>query len=104
MIQAIRPTSKSSLKMQCLLVSNGDIDKAERLYDFMAKDLDDLPTFDAIQPTTMQQLKDGAVQTFSWINQNQEQVMNWIGIVKDLFGKGGGNTPTPSTPIPSINQ
>ena len=104
MIQAIRPTSKSSLKMQCLLVANGDIDKAERLYDFMAKGLDDLPTFDPVQPTTMQQIKDGAMQTFSWINDNQEQVMNWVGIVRDLFGKSNA-TPAPSTPpIPSINQ
>ena len=37
MIRAINPTSKASLKMQCLLVSNGDIDKAERLYDFHGK-------------------------------------------------------------------
>ena len=106
MIQAIRPTSKSSLKMQCLLVSNGDIDKAERLYDFMSKDLEDLPTFDIVPPTTMQQIKDGAVKTFSWINENQDQVMNWVGMIKQMFGKGGGGNvpPATSTPIPSINQ
>ena len=105
MIQAIRPTSKSSLKMQCLLVSNGDIEKAERLYDFMSKDLEDLPTFDVVPPSTMQQIKDGAVKTFSWINENQDQVMNWVGMIKQMFGKGGGGVPpTSSTPIPSINQ
>lgn len=104
MIRAIQPTSKASLKMQCLLVCNGDIEKAERLYDFMSKGLEDLPTFDNIPPTTMQQIKDGAVNTFTWLNENQEQVMNWVGIIKNMFGKGGGgNIPPTNTPLPPIN-
>jgi hypothetical protein len=103
MIRATQPTSKSALKMQCLLVAKGDIDKAERLYDFMSKGLEDLPTFDNIPPTTMQQVKDGAINTFNWLNENQEQVMNWIAIIKDMFNKGGGNIPPTSTPLPPIN-
>lgn len=104
MIRAIQPTSKASLKMQCLLVCNGDIEKAERLYDFMSKGLEDLPTFDNIPPTTMQQIKDGAVNTFTWLNENQEQVMNWVGIIKNMFGKGGGgNVPPTNAPLPPIN-
>ena len=106
MIQNIRPTSKVSLKMSCLYTCNGDVEKAEKLYKFLSDGLDDLPTFDAVQPTTMQQIKDGAVQTFGWINQNQDTIMNWIGIVRDMFSKGnkGSASPTPSNPIPSINQ
>lgn len=105
MIQNIRPTSKVSLKMSCLYTCNGDVDKAERLYSFLIKDMEDLPTFDAVQPTTMQQLKDGAVQTFGWINQNQDTIMNWIGVIKDMFGKGGNNMPpSQAAPIPSINS
>ena len=64
MIQNIRPTSKIALKMSCLYTCNGDVDKAEKLYDFLAKDIEDMPTFDVQQPTTMQQIKDGAVQTY----------------------------------------
>ena len=76
MIQNIRPTSKIALKMSCLYTCNGDVDKAEKLYDFLAKDIEDMPTFDVQQPTTMQQIKEGAVQTFQWLNQNQETIMN----------------------------
>ena len=105
MIQNIRPTSKVSLKMSCLYACNGDVEKAEKLYKFMADGMEDLPTFDVVQPTTMQQLKDGAVQTFGWINQNQDTIMNWIGIIKDMFGKGGNNMPpSQAAPIPSINS
>lgn len=106
MIQNIRPTSKVSLKMSCLYTCNGDVERAERLYKFLSDGLDDLPTFDAVQPTTMQQIKEGAAQTFGWINQNQDTIMNWIGIVRDMLGKGNKQvvTPTPSAPIPSINE
>lgn len=106
MIQAIRPTSKSTLKMQCLMMSNGDIDKAERLYDYMAKDMDDLPLFDTPQPTTMQQVKSGAIETIQWLNENQNQIMNWVGIIKQMFGGNGGMPPIPPAPgnvIPPIN-
>ena len=103
MIRAISPTSKASLKMQCLLVSNGDIDKAERLYDFMAKDMADLPMFDPIQPTTLQQVKNTASETFNWINSNQETIMNWIGMVRGLFGKATPTPTAPAAPLPPIN-
>ena len=106
MIQNIRPTSKIALKMSCLYTCNGDVDKAEKLYDFLAKDIEDMPTFDVQQPTTMQQIKDGAVQTFAWLNDNQETIMNWVGMIKQMFNKGGGAMPTPtaSAPIPPINN
>ena len=107
MIQNIRPTSKIALKMSCLYTCNGDVDKAEKLYKFLSDGLEDLPTFDVQQPTTMQQIKDGAVQTFAWLNDNQETIMNWVGMIKQMFNKGGGGatpTPTASAPIPPINN
>ena len=106
MIMNIRPTSKMALKIQCLNAAKYNIDDADKLYTFFTKDLDDLPTFDVQQPTTMQQIKDGAVQTFAWLNDNQETIMNWVGMIKQMFNKGGGATPTPtaSAPIPPTNQ
>ena len=104
MIRAINPTSKASLKMQCLLVSNGDIDKAERLYDFMAKDMPDLPMFDPVQPTTLQQVKQTAADTFGWINENQDTIMNWVGMIRGMFSKGAPPAGTPpQAPLPPIN-
>lgn len=104
MIRAINPTSKASLKMQCLLVSNGDIDKAERLYDFMAKDMPDLPMFDPVQPTTMQQVKETAASTFAWIKENKNDILDWVGFFQGMFGKGGGIPPaSPAAPLPPIN-
>ena len=105
MIQAIRPTSKASLKQQCLLISKGDLDQATKLYDFYIKDMEDLPNFDLVQPTTMQQARTMVVDTFKWANDNQEQIMNWVGFIKNLFGKNGGtNITVASQPLPPINK
>lgn len=105
MIQGLRPTSKASLKLQCLQMCKGKLDEAEKLYDFMIKDMDELPMFDYVPPTTMQQVKDSAINTFKWLNDNQEQVMNWVGIIKQMFGKGGGIPPTGASgqALPPIN-
>lgn len=102
MISAITPTSKSTLKIQCLLITNGDIDKAERLYNFLIKDLDELPATEPPQPTTMAQIKDGATSIFGWVNDNQDNIAGWINIIKGMFSK---NAPTAqvTTPIPDIN-
>ena len=103
MIPMIRPTSKVALKQQCLLATNGDVEKASKLYEFMIKDMEDLPTLDVIPPTRMEQAKDMFSQGFAWLNENQENIFNWVGMIRSLFSKGGGGTP-PANPIPPINS
>lgn len=108
MIQNLRPTSKASLKQICLLAAKGNLEEAQKLYDYMIKDMEDLPLFDAPIPSRMEEIKNGLSDTFRWVNDNQEQIFSWIGIIKDLFNKnGGGGIPPaampPTSPIPSIN-
>lgn len=111
LIASMRPTSKASLKQMCLLAANGDIDKAQKLYDYMAKDMDDLPLFDTPQPTAFQQVKQGMGEAMQWINQNQETIFVWADILRGFFGNknnGGGGVPPaaaviPQNPIPNIN-
>ena len=99
------PTSKASLKQQCLLLSNGDIDKAEKLYSYMIKDMDELPIFDPVRPTTMQQIKDTANSTFTWIKENKDDIIGWVDFFRGMFSKGGGGAaPTGGTPLPPINN
>ena len=106
MIGQIRPTSKATLKQQCLLIADGDLDKAMKLYDFMIKDMEDLPLFDAPRPSTFEQAKDMIGNGFSWVNENQETIMNWVGFFRSLFTKGGASDAAGSAAnvIPPINQ
>ena len=46
--------------------------------------------------------KDIISQSWNWINENQDNISNWIGIIKSLFSKNQGGTP--NAPIPPINQ
>lgn len=101
MIPRLNPTSKASLKQQCLFIAEGDVDKASRLYDFMIKDMDDLPLFDPIAPTTMQQVKETASSTFQWVKENKDDIMDWVGFFRGMIGKGGSGE---ATPLPPINQ
>ena len=87
--------------------ANGDIEKAQKLYDYMIKDMEDLPTIDPIQPTTMEQVKHGVNETVIWVRDNQDQILNFFGIIKGFFDKGGGGGVPPaaqaSAPLPPIN-
>ena len=49
MVGMIKPTSKAALKQQCLFLSNLDVEKAERMYDFLIKDMEDIP---AVEPAS----------------------------------------------------
>lgn len=88
--------------MQCLLTCNGDIDKAAKLYEFMIKDMEDLPLFDAPVPTRMQQVKETIGQGMGWLKENKDDIMQGIEFVRGLLGKGGSAAPS-GDPLPPIN-
>lgn len=102
MIDQIVPTSKVSLKMQCLRSCDGDVDKAERLYSFLIKDMEDLPMFDILPPSTFSQVKDSIGQSFNWIKENQNDIVQGIAMIRSLFSKGGGGVPPMGGAAPAI--
>lgn len=102
----IVPTSKVSLKTSCLRACGNDIDKAERLYEFFAKDLTDLPDFEMVRPTTFQQAKDMIGGTLSWIDSNQDKIIGYYNLFQMMRGgqplpvMGGATPPVDIPPIP----
>ena len=93
MIQMIRPTSKSSLKTQCLLIANGDIDKAERLYEFYAKDMPDMPLYDATSPTWVDNTKDTLNSFFSFLGEHKDGLSQGYEIFRAMLNSRGANLP-----------
>ena len=107
MIQAIRPTSKATLKMQCLMVCKGDIDEALKLYDFFAKDLPELPDFDPVAPTWQQNTAQTLNGIFGWLKENGGTIQQAYSFVQQVIANKGV-LPTvapdaPSAPLPDIN-
>ena len=85
MIQAIRPTSKATLKMQCLMVCKGDIDEANKLYDYFAKDMPELPDYDPVQPTWMDNTKQTASSIMAWLGENKDTLAQAYDLSAMLF-------------------
>ena len=113
MIQAVRPTSKATLKMQCLMVCKGDIDEAAKLYDYFAKDMPALPDYDAPVPTWLDNTKDVAGGIIGWIGENRDTLAQGYEILRAMTGNrlppltlpgSAAGTETPAAPLPPINQ
>lgn len=87
-LQHINPTSKMALKMSCLTACNNDINQAERLYNFIAGDLGNLPDFDPVKPSIITQITDGANNLFGWIDANSDRLIKGYQLIQSLRGSG----------------
>lgn len=105
MISALKPTSKASLKMQCLIISRGNVKEAKELYDFYSSDMQALPDFDVEPPTWTQNAKESAIGIFNFMKENKEDIMQGIDFIRSILSKNGA-IPTVETPqaLPPINE
>jgi len=81
------PTSKLALKLSCLNACGNDISKAEQLYDYMTKDLNDLPDTEPTMPSGIQRFKMGADDIIGWIGEHKDLIQQGIGLIQGLRGK-----------------
>lgn len=80
----IVPTSKFDLKMQCIAIARGNVDEAEKLYNFLAGDIN-IPDITPAKPSVMQQIKDTAGSIFGFVKENQGdfiQAYNYIQAIR----------------------
>jgi hypothetical protein len=97
-IQNYIPTSKAQLIQVAMMYNNGDLKKAQDMFDFYAKNLD-LPDFDPIAPTFMQQVKTGASDLFSWIKDNQGDIVNGYQFLRSVISNKGDLTVPDGLPV-----
>ena len=110
-ISTYRPSSKSSLKMFCMMLAKGDVKQASELYDYMIKDMEDLPVFDPVEPTAMQNAKNTLTGVLGFFRENKDELAQGYeflrGILatrgKNLPSLGGGATEVVSKALPPIN-
>lgn len=97
----IKPTSKSALKQQCLFLSNLNVEKAERMYDFLIKDMEDIPAVEPASRSFLQNVGDGANNLVGWLRENQDVIGQGVDFVRGLISR----KPTaPVQPLPPINE
>ena len=105
-IQNFVPTSKAQLIQVAMYMNNGNVQKAQEFVDFYAKNLD-LPDFDPITPSLMQQIKSSASDIFSWIKENQGDLVQGYQFIQGVI-KNKGEIIAPvvesTNPLPNINE
>ena len=112
MIQALRPTSKATLKMQCLIICKADIDEANKLYDYFAKDMPDLPDYDPVPPTRTESIKNTANGLMAWLKENQSTLVQGYDFIRNIIVNHGALPELPVSdglasgpaPLPPINE
>lgn len=87
MIRAINPTSKASLKNQCLLIAQGDLQRAKELYDFYIDGLEDLPALDPIPPTWQESTKETVNGIMGWLQNNGGAIVDGVNYIRSLMGR-----------------
>ena len=100
----IIPTSKMTLKLSCIRACDNDLTKATELYEFLAKDMANLPDFDVPPPSTLQQIKGMAQDIFGWVDQNQDKLIGAYNFFVSMKGGAPVNVPSgvPPTGVPPI--
>lgn len=100
-VSMIKPTSKAELKRQCLMLSNLDVDKAEKMYRFLIDGLEDIP---AVEPTSkpfLQNFGEQASGIMGWFRDNQDMIGQGVDMVRGIIRRKG--IPAPADPLPPIN-
>lgn len=98
----IKPTSKAALKQQCLYLSRLDVSKAEKMYDFLVKDVgDSIPDVEPASRPFIQNFGEQANGVFGWLRENQDMIGQGVDFIKGII-KGRRGSP-PAEPLPPIN-
>lgn len=96
-ISMIKPTSKASLKQTCLFLSNLDVDKATKMYEFLVKDMD-IPDIEPASRTFVENFGMQADGVLEWFRKNQDVIGKGLNFVRGIAES------RKSAPLPPIND
>jgi hypothetical protein len=97
----IQTTSKDTLKRTALFACGGDVKQAEEIYNFFVKDMPNMPDYDMVPPSFMDQAKSTIGSVLGWIDENQDKLVGYWNIIQQMRG-GGTIPPSPPTNLPPI--
>lgn len=105
-IQSYIPTSKAQLIQVAMWYHKGNVEKAQEMVDFYTKNMR-LPDFDPVQPTFIQQLKGSASELYTWIRDNQNDIIQGYQFIQGIIKNKGEIIPPTieeGAPLPPINE
>lgn len=99
-IGMIKPTSKASLKQTCLFLSNLDVDKAAKMYDFLVKDMQGIPDVEPETRPFIQSFGEQASTIVGWFRDNRDMIGDGIAFIQNIVSK---KPSVSAAPLPPIN-
>lgn len=100
----IKPTSKAELKRYCLMISNLDVEKAEKMYRFLIEGMEDIPAVEPASKPFIQNFGEQANGIIGWFRENQDMIGQGIDMIRGIIEKRKGiPAPPAATPLPPIN-
>ena len=102
-IGMIRPTSKAALKQQCLFLANLDVEKAEKMYDFLIKGMEDIPAVETASKPFLQNFGEQASGILGWFRENQDVLGQGVDLIKGIISSRKGSPAPTAAPLPPIN-
>lgn len=102
LVSMIKPTSKASLKQTCLFLTNFDVKKAAEMYEFLIKDMEDIPAVEAASKNFMQNFEEQANGVFEWMRKNEDVLKRGLAIFQNIAARRKGGTAV--EPLPPINE
>ena len=97
----IKQTSKAALKSQCLYLSRLDVDKAEKMYDFLVKDMEGLPDVEPESKPFIKNFGEQANGVVGWFRENKDVLGDGVDFIRGILASRKGGTPP--APLPPIN-
>lgn len=103
MANQISFSSKATLKKEALILSKGNVQEAEKIYDFLIKDMGDIPDVEPKKLSTIEQVKMYASDGFNFIDEHQDTIIGIVSRISSVLGKKTTAPPSPNTTLPQIN-
>ena len=99
-LSMIKPTSKSALKRECLYLCNLNVEKAEKMYDFLIKGMEGIPDVEPEAKTFIQNFGEQANGVFGWLRENKDMLGDGVDFIKGIISsRKGGAAPSALPPI-----
>ena len=102
-VSMIKPTSKAALKQQCLMLSNLDVAKAEKMYDFLIKGVENIPDLEPGQTPFIENFGKQASGVLDWFRKNQDMLTQGYDVIRNIVQKKGITASPTAEPLPTIN-
>lgn len=99
----IKPTSKAALKAQCLYLSNLNVEKAEKMYDFLMKDMTEIPDVEPASQPFIKNFGEQANGVVGWFRDNKDVIADGWRFIQGIIASRNGAAISPA-PLPPINE